>query len=124
MFCQGARRGVKHAFSQACASSLLVCGVIFANLLGFSVVHWLAEVAQESAKYALFLAPRTWFPDVKLFQFVFCISVDAQSIWGQVRLDVGAPKEMTLFCCMCEPMWTAQSFGDDTHAVAIGLHCA
>ena len=23
---------------------------------------------------------------------------------------------------MCEPMRTAQSFGDDTHAVATGLH--
>ena len=29
---------------------------------------------------------------------------------------------MTTSCCMCEPMRTAQSFGDDTHAVATGLH--
>ena len=39
-----------------------------------------------------------------------------------MRLDVEAPKEMTTSCCMCEPMRTAQSFGDDTHAVATGLH--
>ena len=42
--------------------------------------RWRAEVAQDSAKYALYLAPRARFPDVKLLQFVFCISVDAQSI--------------------------------------------
>ena len=41
--------------------------------LRVSVVHWRAEVAQESAKYALNLAPRAWFPDVKLLHFVFCI---------------------------------------------------
>ena len=26
---------------------------------------------------------------------------------------------MSMSCCMCEPMETAQSLGDDTHAVAI-----
>ena len=40
----------------------------------------LGSTAQDSAKYALYLAPRARFPDVKLLQFVFCISVDAQSI--------------------------------------------
>ena len=38
---------------------------------------------------------------------------------------------MPMSCCMCEPMETAQSLGDDTHAVAMGpmwagehgLHC-
>ena len=87
-------------------------------------MHWRAEVAQESLKYGLKDAPRTWFPDVKLLQFVFCISVDEQSKGGEVRLDVEAPSEVTTSCCMCEPMRTAQSFGDDTHAVATGIHCA
>ena len=29
---------------------------------------------------------------------------------------------MTTFCCMCDLVRTAQSFGDDAHAVATGLH--
>ena len=43
-------------------------------------MHWRAEVTRESAKYALYLAPRTWFPDMKLLQFVFCISVDVHTV--------------------------------------------
>ena len=31
----------------------------------------------------------------------------------------GGAEEMSMSCCMCEPMETAQSLGDDTHAVAI-----
>ena len=34
-----------------------------------------------------------------------------------VRLDVEAASEIPMSCCMCEPMETAQSLGDDTHAV-------
>ena len=38
-------------------------------------------------------------------------------------MEEGAPrcsgaKEMTISCCMCKLMETAQSLGDDTHAVA------
>ena len=29
----------------------------------------------------------------------------------------GGTLEMSMSCCMCEPMETAQSLGDDTHAV-------
>ena len=37
-------------------------------------------------------------------------------------LGHGGAKEITKSCCMwCEPMETAQSLGDDTHAVVIGL---
>ena len=43
----------------------------------------------------------------------------------------GGAQEMSMSCCMCEPMETAQSLGDDTHAVVLGpmwasehgLHC-
>ena len=38
-----------------------------------------------------------------------------------MRLDLEAPKEMTTSSCMCEPMRTVQSFGDDTHAVTMVL---
>ena len=48
--------------------------------LGFQSCIGALRVAQKSAKYALNLAPRTWLPNVKLLQFVFCISVDAESI--------------------------------------------
>ena len=87
-------------------------------------MHWRSEVAQESLKYALKDAPRTWFPDVKLLQFVFWIAVDKQSKGGQVRPSAEALREMTTSCCMCEPMRTAQSFGNDSHAAAIGPHWA
>ena len=33
----------------------------------------------------------------------------------KVRQDVEALKEMPMPCCMCEPMVTAQSLGDETH---------
>ena len=36
-------------------------------------------------------------------------------------LGHGGAKEITKSCCMCEPMETAQSLGDDTHAVVIRL---
>ena len=35
----------------------------------------------------------------------------------KVRQDVEALKEMPIPCCVCEPVVTAQSLGDDTHAV-------
>ena len=35
----------------------------------------------------------------------------------KVRQDVEALKEMPIPCCMCEPVVTAQSLGDETHAV-------
>ena len=35
----------------------------------------------------------------------------------KVRQDVEALKEMPTPCCMCEPVVTAQSLGDETHAV-------
>ena len=41
-----------------------------------------------------------------------------------MRLDVEVTSEMTTSCCMCEPVRTAQPLGDNTHAVAIGLHWA
>ena len=31
-------------------------------------------------------------------------------------------KKMTTSCSMCEPIRTAQSFGDDTHTMTTGLH--
>ena len=37
----------------------------------------------------------------------------------QVRLDIEAPRVMTIGRYMSEPLWTAQSLGDDTHAVAM-----
>ena len=35
----------------------------------------------------------------------------------RVRQDVEALKEVPTPCCMCEPVVTAQSLGDETHAV-------
>ena len=36
-----------------------------------------------------------------------------------MRLDMEAPRVMTTGRCMCEPVWTAQSLGYDTHAAAM-----
>ena len=44
-------------------------------------------------------------------------------------MEEGAPRgggariNMTVSCCMCEPVETAQSLGDDTHAVATPKGC-
>ena len=40
---------------------------------------------------------------------------------GSVRLAIGAPKKRPSLAAYVEPMDIAQSLGDDTHAVVIGL---
>ena len=41
--------------------------------------------------------------------------------WNHGAPSRGGAKEMTMSSCMCEPMETAQSLGDDTHAVVTRL---
>ena len=39
---------------------------------------------------------------------------------GKARWVMEAPPKKTIFCCICQPMETAQSLGDDTNAVPNG----
>ena len=48
---------------------------------------------------------------------MFCSVINSSKTLPKVRQDVEALKDMPIPCCMCKPMVTAQSLGDEIHAV-------
>ena len=68
--------------------------------------------AQPEVKYALHPLLGT-----TVSHLTFSPIVGSMSVVNRAPSRGGAFEKMTMSCCLCEPMETAQYIGDDTHAV-------